>query len=133
MAYIIDLKRYPDKRGVLTVIDKALPFDVKRIYYISGVEPGENRGGHRHYETIEGVICMSGSFTAGVKNASGKQEFLLDDLSKCLIVEPGDWHEFYDFAPGSVLMGISSTHYDKADYNDTPIAYDSVRRPEAVK
>ena len=38
MAYLIDLKTFIDVRGNLTVIEKTIPFDIKRIFYIYGVD-----------------------------------------------------------------------------------------------
>ena len=55
MAYIIDLQHYKDERGTLTVIDKVLPFEVKRSYYITGVNH-LTRGGHRHKKLVEAII-----------------------------------------------------------------------------
>ena len=49
MAHIIDLKTFTDNRGNLTVIEKVLPFDIKRIFYIYGVDDSV-RGGHRHHK-----------------------------------------------------------------------------------
>jgi len=46
MAYIIDLPTFEDERGSLTVVEKLLPFDIKRFYYIYNVT--DQRGGHRH-------------------------------------------------------------------------------------
>ncbi|RYE57125.1 MAG: WxcM-like domain-containing protein, partial [Sphingobacteriales bacterium] len=33
MAQILDLKTFTDSRGNLTVIEKVIPFDIKRIFY----------------------------------------------------------------------------------------------------
>ena len=55
MAHIIDLKTYCDKRGNLTVIEKVLPFAIKRIFYIYGVDDSV-RGGHRHRKTVQAQI-----------------------------------------------------------------------------
>ena len=38
MAQLIDLKTFTDNRGNLTVIEKVIPFDIKRIFYIYGVD-----------------------------------------------------------------------------------------------
>jgi len=57
MTYMIDLKTLTDKRGNLTVIEKVIPFDIKRIFYIYGVDESE-RGGHRHHKTIQAAICI---------------------------------------------------------------------------
>ena len=42
MAHIIDLKTFTDDRGNLTVIEKVIPFDIKRIFYIYGVDDSPN-------------------------------------------------------------------------------------------
>lgn len=115
MAYIIDLEHYDDLRGSLTVIDHVLPFEIKRSYYITNVNQLD-RGGHRHLVLVEAIICLSGSFIAGIDDGIKKQEILLDSPHKCLIIEVGEWHKFYNFSPGSVLLSLASTHYDKADY-----------------
>jgi dTDP-4-dehydrorhamnose 3,5-epimerase-like enzyme len=117
MAYLINLKTFKDERGRLTPIDRVLPFDIKRLYYINDITDSANRGGHLHYETIEALFCVNGSFTVVVNNGTTKQEFLLSDPSQCLIVEQLDWHMMYNFSPGAILMGVSSTHYDHSDYN----------------
>ena len=59
MASLINLKTFTDERGNLTVIEKVVPFDIKRIFYIYGVDESE-RGGHRHVNTIQAAICIRG-------------------------------------------------------------------------
>lgn len=128
MAYIIDLDHYTDERGTLTVIDKVLPFEIKRSYYITGVHHLP-RGGHRHLELVEAIICMNGSFTVELNDGKSVQKIRLDDPNKCLIIEVGEWHCFYDFAPNSILLSMASTHYDHSDYIYEPYPeYDTVRR-----
>jgi dTDP-4-dehydrorhamnose 3,5-epimerase-like enzyme len=116
MAYLIKLKSFSDKRGLLTVIDKVLPFDIKRLYYISGVTSASERGGHAHHFTIEAIFCVNGSFTVVINDGKSREEFLLNDHTQCLIIEPFDWHIMYNFSMGAILMGASSTHYDHSDY-----------------
>jgi WxcM-like, C-terminal len=52
MAHLINLKTFCDQRGNLTVIEKIIPFDIKRIFYIYGVDSSV-RGKHRHKKTIQ--------------------------------------------------------------------------------
>ena len=116
MAYMIKLKSFTDKRGRLTPIDGVLPFDIKRLYYISGITDESERGGHAHYLTTEAVFCVNGSFSVVINNGKTREEFFLNDHNQCLIVEPHDWHMMYNFSMGAILMGVSSTHYDHSDY-----------------
>ncbi|HEY0246562.1 MAG TPA: FdtA/QdtA family cupin domain-containing protein [Mucilaginibacter sp.] len=121
MAYIIDLTNYKDERGTLTVIEKVLPFEVKRIYYITGVNH-LSRGGHRHMELVEAIICIHGRFCVGINDGVTRQEIVLDNPHQCLIIEVGEWHNFYNFAPDSILLSLASTHYNPEDYIYEPYA-----------
>jgi len=122
MAYLIDLEHYNDERGTLTVIDKVLPFEIKRTYYITNVNHLE-RGGHRHLKLVEGVICMAGNFCVEIDNGASKQEIVLNSPHQCLIIEVGEWHRFYNFSEGAVLLSLASTHYEPDDYIYEPYSY----------
>jgi dTDP-4-dehydrorhamnose 3,5-epimerase-like enzyme len=115
MAHIIDLKTFTDKRGSLTVIEKVIPFSIKRLFYIYGVDQSK-RGGHRHHKTIQAAVCLQGSCT--IYNNDGVKEdvFVLDKPSKCLLIEPKDWHTMYDFTPDAILMVLASEYFDEKDY-----------------
>jgi hypothetical protein len=117
MAYMLSLKSFSDDRGRLIPIDRVLPFDIKRLYYIKDITDAAERGGHSHFLTVEAIFCVTGSFTVVINDSKTRQEYYLSDPSHCLIVEPLDWHMIYNFSPGAVLMGVSSTHYDHADYH----------------
>ena len=115
MARIIDLKTFTDKRGNLTVIEKVVPFDIKRIFYIYGVDDSV-RGGHRHKSTIQAAICIKG--TCHIYNNNGKEEkeFILDAPNKCLILQPEDWHSMDHFTEDAILMVLASEYFDPNDY-----------------
>jgi dTDP-4-dehydrorhamnose 3,5-epimerase-like enzyme len=115
MAHIMDLKTFIDKRGNLTVIEKVIDFDIKRIFYIYGVDDSI-RGGHRHKKTIQAAICLQGS--CHIHNNNGKEEtsFILDQPNKCLILQPEDWHSMDHFTPNAILMVLASEYFDESDY-----------------
>src|SRR5258705_13950397 len=102
MAYTINLKTFTDKRGQLTVIEKTIPFDIKRIFYIYGVD-NSVRGGHRHKKTIQAAVCIQGSCHITNNDGNSKKEFILNDPGKCLILGPGDWHIMDNFSPNAIL------------------------------
>lgn len=118
MAYLINLVNFKDTRGNLTVLDNTeelLPFKIKRVFYIYGVDESV-RGGHRHKETIQAAICIKGS--CKVTNDDGKkfESFVLNDPSQCLILETKDWHQMHDFTPDAILLVFASTYFDESDY-----------------
>lgn len=115
MANLIDLKTFTDIRGNLTVIEKSIPFDIKRIFYIYGVD-NSTRGGHRHKKTIQAAICIQGECEIYCNNGSSEQKYHLNDPSHCLILSPEDWHTMSRFSPNAILMVLASTHFDQEDY-----------------
>ena len=115
MAHFINLKTFTDARGNLTVIEKILPFDIKRIFYIYGVDDSV-RGGHRHKKTLQAAVCIQGECTVTSNNGVQQSEFRLDHPSKCLFIESEDWHKMHDFTPNAILMVFASEFYDFDDY-----------------
>ena len=115
MAHIISLKTFSEKRGNLTVIEKEIPFRIKRIFYIYGVDDSV-RGGHRHHTTVQAAICIHGSCIVSNNDGEKKEDFVLDHTGKCLILETKDWHTMHHFTPDAVLLVLASTSFDPADY-----------------
>jgi len=115
MAYLIDLRTFTDKRGNLTVIEKTIPFEIKRIFYIYGVD-NSSRGGHRHKTTVQAAICLQGR--CRIYNHDGEKEdyFMLDQPNKCLILETRDWHTMDGFSEDAILMVLASEYFDQQDY-----------------
>jgi dTDP-4-dehydrorhamnose 3,5-epimerase-like enzyme len=115
MAEILDLKTFTDKRGNLTVVEKVIPFDIKRIFYIYGVDDSV-RGGHRHHLTRQAAICLRGTCHIHNDNGEKRNSFVLDAPNKCLILEPRDWHTMDNFTPDAILMVLASEYFDPNDY-----------------
>jgi dTDP-4-dehydrorhamnose 3,5-epimerase-like enzyme len=115
MARLIDLKTFTDPRGNLTVIENVLPFEIKRIFYIYGVDHSV-RGGHRHHTTVQAAICLQGRCTIYNHNGSREETFILDHPSKCLLLETQDWHEMQNFSADAILMVLASNSFNPKDY-----------------
>jgi hypothetical protein len=115
MAYIIDLETHTDKRGNLTVIENVLPFDIKRVFYIYGVDDSE-RGGHRHHKTIQAAICIQGECKIFNNDGNTIRTFHLNKPSVCVILKPEDWHVMMDFSKDAILMVLASEKFDEKDY-----------------
>ena len=115
MAHLISLKTFTDARGNLTVIEKAIPFEIKRIFYIYGVDDSV-RGGHRHHKTIQAAVSLQGSCVIENNDGINKEKFTLDSPDKCLILEPKDWHQMHSFSKDAILMVLASEYYNEQDY-----------------
>ena len=60
---------------------------------------------------------MHGIVSVYMNDGSNSGTFVLDTPSKCLIVEPKDWHTM-TFGPDAVLLVIASHPFDPNDYFD---------------
>lgn len=115
---IIELSKYTDPRGNLSVIEelKDIPFKVERTYWIYDVPGGERRGGHAYRENQEFIVAMSGSFDVILDNGHEKQTFHLNRSYYGLYIPKGMWREMENFSTNSLALVLSSTKYDVNDY-----------------
>lgn len=114
---IIDIRKFTDNRGYLSVIEAGMdvPFEIKRIYYLYMV-PEAARGAHAHKELQQLLVATSGSVDITLDDGIDKKTFHLDRPWKGLLVVPGLWRDLDNFSGGTVLMCLASEHYDAADY-----------------
>ena len=88
----IDLTKRGDARGSLVAIEGhgAIPFEIRRVYYIFDTLQGVSRGYHAHRN--------------------------LDDPCRGLLIEGLVWREMHDFSEHCVLLVLASEPYDERDY-----------------
>jgi dTDP-4-dehydrorhamnose 3,5-epimerase-like enzyme len=114
---IIDIRKYTDTRGYLSVIESRedIPFEIKRIYYLYMV-PEAARGAHAHKQLQQLMVATSGSVHVTLDDGVNKKTFVLDKPWKGLHVVPGLWRDLDNFAGGTVCMVLASEHYAEEDY-----------------
>lgn len=114
---VIDIRKYSDNRGYLSVIEGGLdiPFEIKRIYYLYMV-PEAARGAHAHKRLQQLMIATSGSVHVTMDDGKNRQTFVLDRPWKGLLVPPGLWRTLNDFSGGTVCMVLASEKYEVSDY-----------------
>ena len=114
MSKIIQFVTHSDPRGSLTVIEKKVPFEIKRVFYIYNVDDSK-RGFHRHKKTRQLAICIKGSCDIIIENEKMKK-FSLKNPETGLLIEPEDYHWMDNFTEGTVLLILASEYYDYNDY-----------------
>lgn len=114
----VQLPHFDDERGCLSVIDAKddFPFSVKRVFWITDVPAGAQRGGHAHWTCHEAVFALSGSFRLTVDNGRERFDFSLDNPHKGAVIPAGAWCELSDFAPGTVCLALASEEYEPSGY-----------------
>lgn len=106
-----------DERGFLAAIEfNAVPFEVKRIFWITEVTPGSRRAGHAHRTCEQFLFCVRGSITATVTDAGRRTYSRTLTTGETLYLPPLNWLELSNFSEGSVLGVLASQHYDRSEY-----------------
>jgi len=115
---IIDFPVYFDNYGSLVAIEALsnVPFKIKRVYYIFGVEENVRRGFHSHRDLDQALICVHGNVKILIKTPFEEETILLNNPCKGLYIGPMVWREMYDFSPDAVLLVLASDHYKVSDY-----------------
>lgn len=93
-----------------------VPFDIKRIYYISKVPEGVKRGFHAHKSLKQMVFCPYGRIQLILENKNGREEIELSDPSIGVIIDQYTWREMLWIQKDSVLVVAASDYYDADDY-----------------
>ena len=107
-----------DERGKLVVIEggQAIPFEIKRVFYIYESDSTVVRGQHANRESEFVLINVAGK--SKVRITDGKEEYIVE-LNKPMMgvyLPKMIWKAMYDFSPDSVLLVLASTHYDGREY-----------------
>ena len=114
---IINIPKIEDLRGNIAVVEKtAVPFEIKRVYYLFDVPSNAKRGGHAHKEQFELLIPLSGSFDVVLNDGNTKQTVTLNKPDKGLLIKSNIWRELENFSSGSVCLVISSGEFLEDDY-----------------
>jgi len=115
---ILKFKKLNDDRGNLVFAEalNEIPFSVKRIYYMYGVDKDCRRGFHSHNKLNQALICIHGSVKILVKNHKSEEIIELNEPSEALFIGPMIWREMYDFSEDAVLLVLASEYHNEDDY-----------------
>ena len=127
MFEIINFNKFSDGRGDLIPIELGIkfersyiPFDVKRIYFISSLKNANNsiRGNHAHIDDKSVIICAQGSFVLDLEDSNGqKNSILLNKNDMGIYIKKSlVWRELKNFSPDCVVIVLVSNHFDESDY-----------------
>ena len=115
---LIEFPSVSDVRGTLAFIEagRHVPFEVKRVFYLYDVRPGQTRGAHAHKQLHQVLVAVAGTFEVIVADGIGEKRVTLSKPSVGLYIPPLIWDTEINFSPGAVCMVLASDYYDEADY-----------------
>ncbi len=95
---------------------KEIPFEIKRIFYIYGVDYTQTRGAHAHRTSRQVLVCVHGSCEIVLHDGSSYESIVLDMPDKGVVQESLVWGEMKHFSKDAVLMVLSDSSYDPDEY-----------------
>ena len=115
---LIDLKTITAADGSLVPIESNIdiPFEIKRIFYVYGVDGQDDRGKHSHHQTKQVLICLNGLVEVLCDDGENRKIYVLDEPNTALYIPELIWDEQRYLSKDSVLLVLSNTNYDISDY-----------------
>lgn len=115
---IIELSSVVESRGNLTFLEEVndLPFEIKRVYWLTEVPHKQPRGGHAHKTGHQVIVCIQGMVEVLLESENGqKVSFSLNQSNVGLYIPPQWWGEMF-FKNEAILIGLASDEFSEADY-----------------
>lgn len=97
-------------------VKKNIPFEIKRIFYITKAKNGLPRGLHAHHKTKQAIFCIQGSVKIVIDNRKKREEVKLSKLNEGLLMDNLIWYEMHNFKKDTILLVLASEPYDEKDY-----------------
>lgn len=117
LVQLIELPIFGDGRGDLVSIEagKHIPFQIKRVYCLFNLSE-HPRGMHAHRQLKQLAFCVHGSCRFVLDDGNQREQVVLTDPTKGLLIGNLTWREIHDFTDDCVIAVLASEHYDEADY-----------------
>lgn len=125
---LIDVPTFTDERGAISVMDKELPFQVKRVFWLHHIQEGKDRGAHALLEGMEIMVAIHGVFVVDLDDGTEKTSVLLDDATKGLIIRPGIWFRTHSYNNDGVSLILADEEYSRDRYTYDYEGYIKLRK-----
>ena len=125
---MVDIPTFTDERGAISVMDKELPFEVKRVFWLHHIAEGKDRGAHALLDSSEIMVAIHGSFVVDLDDTENKVSVLLDDPGKGLMIRPGIWFRTHSYKEDGVSLILASEEYARDKYTYDYKEYKRLRR-----
>lgn len=115
----IQLKSVVDERGALHVAEEMtdLPFALKRVFYVTDLILGVERGHHAHRATHQAFFCVSGNIELRTRRPrSAETIWQLDSPGRGVYLPPMTWTVFSATSQRAICLVLASTLYASEDY-----------------
>lgn len=124
----VDVPTFTDERGAISVMDKELPFQVKRVFWLHHIVDGKDRGSHALLDSNEIMVAVHGSFMVDLDDTENEISILLDAPSKGLLIRPGIWFRTHSYKEDGVSLILAEEEYTRDKYTYDYEEYKKLRK-----
>lgn len=100
--------------GVLNMSD--VPFEVRRIYWISNFQKDTIRGRHAHKNLTQMMLLLKGTLELSLYEGHESETFLMQPGEDPVLIKPGKWRVMKNASDDAVVLVLASHEYDESDY-----------------
>jgi len=97
-------------------MDKELPFQVRRVFWLHHIADGKDRGEHALLDSTEIIVAVHGSFVVDLDDTENKNSVLLDSPDKGLVIRPGVWFCTHTYKNDGVSLVLAEEEYARNKY-----------------
>jgi len=114
----IQFKKVEEVDGNIVVaeVQKQIPFEINRFFYIFGVPKGQQRANHASVDSDFVLVAIRGSVQVLLSDGDVQHITKMDDNSTGLLVPRGTWMRTFDFSEDCVLFVLASSTYENCHY-----------------
>ena len=113
---LIKIPTLTDERGSISVMDKELPFQVRRVFWLHHIADGKDRGEHALLDSNEIIVAVHGSFVVDLDDTESKTSVLLDSPDQGLVIRPGIWFRTHSYKNDGVSLILAEEEYARNKY-----------------
>jgi dTDP-4-dehydrorhamnose 3,5-epimerase-like enzyme len=124
-ARMISINQIKEEEGELLVAEaeEQIPFNMKRVFCISNVPCGSERGNHASKNSKFVYICLRGSVKVNLDDGREQRTFLLEQSDKGLFLPARTWMKVFDFSEDALLLVLASELYSADEYYENYSTY----------
>jgi dTDP-4-dehydrorhamnose 3,5-epimerase-like enzyme len=114
---ILECQQISEKRGELFIIDieRMVPFELKRGFFMYDVPSDITRGQHAHYRCRQFLVCQKGRLLVTVTDGAATRRIELC-AGQAVLIEPLIFSEQTYLEQGSMLLVLCDRLYEEDDY-----------------
>lgn len=113
---LVNVPTFTDDRGAISVMDKELPFQVRRVFWLHHIKEGKDRGAHALLDSSEIMVAIHGSFVVDLDDIETKTSIVLDSPEKGIIIRPGIWFRTHGYTNDGVSLILAEEEYARDKY-----------------